>query len=422
MFFKNGWGKKKLKSKSNMYRSDPNILKKYADVLVKFALGSGKGIKKGETVYLQIPESAKPMLNPLILSVLEAGGNPIINYLPEGSKDEISVTRLLIERSGDKQLSYAPKNYLLGRVKDADHMIGILSQNNPKDLQGIDGKRIMDKQKSLQFYREAMDKKEDDGKFTWTLALFGTEAMAKEAGLSLESYWKEIIKACYLDKKDPIGEWKKNTKTIEDIRKKLSDMKIEKLSIKGKDTDLIIGIGKDRKWLGGGGRNIPSFEIFVSPNKWETEGYVKFSEPLYVYDNLVKDVELTFEKGKVINVKASEGEKLIKEMVKVKGANYIGEFSLTDKRFSKITHFMAETLFDENVGGKFGNFHLALGKAYKESFTGDVKKLNKEMSEKLGFNESVVHTDIVSTNDKTVTAFLSNGTSKVIYEKGQFTV
>lgn len=405
-----------------MYCPDSKTLKKYADVLVKFALGSGKGIKKGESVYLQIPESAKPILNPLVLSILEAGGNPIINYLPEGTEKEISVNRLIIENADEKQLLYAPKSYLLGRVKDADHYIGILSQENPKDLQGIEGKKIMEKQKSLLFYREAMDKKEDDGKFTWTLALFGTEAMAKEAGLSLKEYWGEIIKACYLDKEDPISEWKKNAKTIEYIRKKLSEMKIEKLSVKGKNVNLTIGIGKDRKWLGGGGRNIPSFEIFVSPNKWETEGHVKFSEPLYVYDNLVKDMELTFEKGKVTKINASEGKKLISEMIKVKGADYVGEFSLTDKRFSKITHFMAETLYDENVGGKFGNFHLALGKAYKESFTGDVNKLDKKTSDKLGFNESVVHTDIVSTDDKVVTAILPNGTSKVIYKNGEFTV
>lgn len=405
-----------------MYCPDSKTLKKYADVLVKFALGSGNGIKKGETVYLQIPESAKPILNPLVLSILEAGGNPIINYLPEGTEKEISVNRLIIENADEKQLLYAPKSYLLGRVKDADHYIGILSQENPKDLQGIEGKKIMEKQKSLLFYREAMDKKEDDGKFTWTLALFGTEKMAKEAGLSLKEYWDEIIKACYLDKEDPISEWKKNTKTIENIRKKLSEMKIEKLIVKGKNVNLTIGIGKDRKWLGGGGRNIPSFEIFVSPNKWETEGYVKFSEPLYVYDNLVKDVELTFEKGKVAIINASEGKKLISEMIKVKGADYVGEFSLTDKRFSKITHFMAETLYDENVGGKFGNFHLALGKAYKESFIGDVNKLDKKTSEKLGFNESVVHTDIVSTDDKIVTAILPDGASKVIYKNGEFVV
>lgn len=405
-----------------MYCPDSKTLKKYADVLVKFALGSGNGIKKGETVYLQIPESAKPILNPLVLSILEAGGNPIINYLPEGTEKEISVNRLIIENADEKQLLYAPKSYLLGRVKDADHYIGILSQENPKDLQGIEGKKIMEKQKSLLFYREAMDKKEDDGKFTWTLALFGTEKMAKEAGLSLKEYWDEIIKACYLDKEDPISEWKKNTKTIENIRKKLSEMKIEKLIVKGKNVNLTIGIGKDRKWLGGGGRNIPSFEIFVSPNKWETEGYVKFSEPLYVYDNLVKDVELTFEKGKVAIINASEGKKLISEMIKVKGADYVGEFSLTDKRFSKITHFMAETLYDENVGGKFGNFHLALGKAYKESFIGYVNKLDKKTSEKLGFNESVVHTDIVSTDDKIVTAILPDGASKVIYKNGEFVV
>jgi len=100
----------------------------------------------------------------------------------------------------------------------------------------------------------------------------------------------------------------------------------------------------------------------------------------------------------------------------------VGEYSLTDCRLSRITKFMAETLYDENVGGKYGNSHIALGSAYRDCYTGDPTKVSDAKWEKLGYNDSVVHSDIVTTTDRTVTATLYDGTTKVIYEKGQFTV
>jgi aminopeptidase len=83
---------------------------------------------------------------------------------------------------------------------------------------------------------------------------------------------------------------------------------------------------------------------------------------------------------------------------------------------------MAETLFDENISGPFGNMHLALGSAYDDCYTGDLKKFTSPLRHQLGFNNSVIHTDIITTADRTVTAFLSDGSSKAIYENGQFTV
>ena len=81
---------------------------------------------------------------------------------------------------------------------------------------------------------------------------------------------------------------------------------------------------------------------------------------------------------------------------------------------------MAETLFDENMGGKFGNTHIALGMSYRDTFAGDPSKLTTKQAEGLGFNDSSVHTDIISTAPRTVTAHLKNGTQKVIYKNGQF--
>ncbi len=83
---------------------------------------------------------------------------------------------------------------------------------------------------------------------------------------------------------------------------------------------------------------------------------------------------------------------------------------------------MAETLFDENIGGKYGNIHIALGSAYKDSYPGNIRNIKKNQWAKMGYNESVVHTDIMSTENRTVTAWLPNGKTLVIYKDGQFTI
>ena len=105
-----------------------------------------------------------------------------------------------------------------------------------------------------------------------------------------------------------------------------------------------------------------------------------------------------------------------------KGAAKLGEFSLTDKRFSRINEFMANTLFDENYGGKYGNCHIALGSSYSNTYTGDSKRLNRALKEKLGFNESALHWDLVNTEKKRVTAHLKNGKTVTIYENGRFAI
>ena len=102
--------------------------------------------------------------------------------------------------------------------------------------------------------------------------------------------------------------------------------------------------------------------------------------------------------------------------------NPVGEISLTDGRLSRITRFMAETLYDENRGGPEGNFHLALGSAYQDAFTGDVAAQTRRDWRRLGFNQSSVHTDIVSTARREVRAVLPGGATKLIYADGRFTV
>ncbi len=398
------------------YHPPQHILDNYAKVLVRYALNSGKGVKPKEIVLLNVNESAKPLLIALYKEVLDAGAYPMMMYAPDG------MGRLIYEHGEDAQINYFPKDFYKGLVKQIDHQIAVRAEVDKKELIGIDAKKIMARQVAFKPYFVWRNRKEDEGKFTWTLGSYATESVAAEAKMTVQEYWDEIIKACYLDEKDPVAKWKELQAMQDDIKKKLDALPIEWLNVKSARTDLNVQIGANRTWMGGSGRNIPSFEFFISPDWRGTKGHIQFTEPLYVYGNLVKDAYLRFENGLVVECRAAEGEKVLKEMIKQKNADKIGEFSLTDSRMSRITKFMADTLYDENVGGKNGNTHIAVGNAYTDSYGGNIAAVTKQQWKDWGYNSSAVHTDIVSTENRTVTATLKDGSKKIIYKDGMFTV
>lgn len=398
------------------YLPPQSIIDKYAEVLVNFALNSGMGVKAGEVVYCGVPDVAKPMALALQNTILRAGAQPLIRLLPTGlDKDFYTL-------ANETQLQFFPRAYLKQQVALIDHQIGIIAEPDPLELSQVDPKKIMLARNSKKAYRDWLNKKEYAKRFTWTLALWGVAAKAKEVGLSLENYWQQIIQACFLDEADPVAKWREILRTQEKIKHTLNEMHIERIIMQGPDVDLRIKIGAERTWEGGSGRNIPSFEIFTSPDCRDAEGWIKFNEPLYRYGNVVKDITLHVEKGRIVKASASQGDALLQEMLQTKNADRFGEFSLTDKRMSRITHPMAETLFDENIGGPFGNSHLAIGMAYKDCFRGDPSQVTASQWRAMGYNDSAEHTDMMTTTDRTVTAVLADGSQVLIYQDGQFVV
>ncbi len=391
------------------------ILYKYADLLVNFALNSGKGVKPGEVVQCNVPDIAKPLALALQNVLLKAGAHPMIRLIPTGFDHDF------FQNANDDQLTFFPTDYLKARTDLLDHNISIIADVYPDELKDILPEKIMKALSSKSPYMEWLNLKENQGKFTWTLGLWGTQAKADEVGLPLEEYWQQIIEACYLDKADPVAEWRQINASQEFIKKTLNDMDIQWLHVQGADADLHIQLGSDRVWNGGSGRNVPSFEIFTSPDWRGTYGWIKFNQPVYRYGQVMKDVRLEFKDGLVVKAEAQVGQALLSEMLKTPNANKIGEYSLTDKRMSRITHVMAETLFDENISGPFGNTHLAIGRSYHDCFRGNPADITAEEWAERGFNHSAEHTDIISTTDRIVTAKLKNGEEKIIYKDGQFT-
>jgi len=399
-----------------VYKPSYELLKKYADVLVKFALRNGEWTKKDDVIFVQIPECAKPFYLPLQKSILESWAHPIFEYIPDG------VARHFFENADDQQLMFYPSHYLHGKIKQMTHVISIIADEDMHHLKWIDPQKISKKMFSRKMYIKKRIKKENSGKMTWTAGIYWTLAMAKEAWISLKEYRKQIVNACFLDYKNPTKKWKEVFVNIDILKNKLNDMNIEWINIKWEESDLNIKIWGDRKWCWWWWNNIPSFEVFTSPDWRWTFGWIKFNQPLYRYGQMIKWIKLCFNKWVITHFEAQENWNVLKEMLKIPNMNKLWEFSLTDSRISRITKFMAKTLYDENIGWKYGNTHIALGKSFEECYRWNAKYLDMRLKKKLWFNDGFEHVDIVSTKNRVITATLANWKKKVIYRDGKFTL
>jgi aminopeptidase len=406
------------------YTPSEATLEKYAELIVGFGLRNRNGSKpkKGSVVQFIVPEAAKPLYFHLQRAILNKGYHPLGTFKPS-SDDTYNLEKDFYDQATKAQLDFCPLEQQKGLIEQIDCTIHVLAETCPHALNNVDSDKVLQRSQSQKKAIGLKRKKINEGKLNWTIVLYGTDAGAKEAGLSLRQYWNQIIKACYLDKTDPIKHWEEINATVQETAKKLTDMKIKSLHIVGEDIDLTLGIGKNRKWAAGGGNNIPSYEVFTSPTWQEVDGWAKLNQPHYRYGKKIEGIQLWFEKGIVVKSEATKNHDLLKSMLNVPGGNKLGEVSLTDARLSRIDKFMAEILYDENTGGKFGNTHIALGAAFRECYKGKTDPAWKNADwDKLGYNNSVVHSDIISTTDRTATVTFYDGTTKVIYKKGQFTI
>jgi len=271
------------------------------------------------------------------------------------------------------------------------------------------------------YLRDILDARDQVGDFGWTLCVFPTKELAGHAKLSMKAYTAQIVNACFLNRISPITHWQDIFHRATSIKKWLNSLKVHHYHVESEHIDLVITPGKKRRWVGISGRNIPSFELFVSPDWRGTRGVFYADQPSFRSGNLVKGVKMIFKNGCAQKISAQVGEKFVRKQLSIDyGANKLGEFSLTYRRFSKIDRFMANTLFDENYGGKYGNCHVALGSSYANTFDGDPVKLTAAMKKKLGFNDSALHWDFVNTEKKRVVAHLASGKKTTIYENAKF--
>ena len=214
-------------------------------------------------------------------AVWRSGGHVVSHYLPDDDAEH-HLSRDFYELADDEQLDFFPARYIRGVVDEIDHQVSVLSDSDLHVLESVDPARIMRVGKAMKPWMDWRTEKENAGNFSWTLGLYGTPAMAAEAGLSEQEYWQQIIDACFLDEQDPIARWREVAAQIGEYVERLNALPIDRLHIEGEDVDLRIALGERRQWVGGSGRNIPSFEVFTTPDWRGTEGWIRCpNQPLY---------------------------------------------------------------------------------------------------------------------------------------------
>lgn len=194
-----------------------------------------------------------------------------------------------------------------------------------------------------------------------------------------------------------LQDWKKLVKQFEKIRKTFE--KSKDVHLIGKNVNLKFSIEGKNAVMDDGKENMPGGEVFMAPVRESLNGWIKFEYPAIRSGKEVTDVELKFEKGKVIEAKASKNQDFLRQMLATdENASYVGEFGIGCN--PNVDRFTKELLFDEKIGG---TIHLALGEAYKENGGG---------------NDSAIHWDIVK--DMKKAKIILDG--KVVQDKGKWKI
>ena len=397
-------------------------LTSYAEVLL-WAMRTSRAVpfKNGELVLLRYDHDALPLAEAVYAALMDAHLHPLPMALPTAF--------MQAEHFGNSsfgQLTFAQPG-LDELYKATAGVITILAPSDLTHLGHIDPRTIAAGEVTEMQAAGILDRRRRAGLLGSTVCLYPTQALADASGMELPEYAERLARACLLLTPDPVAEWKRVRKELAAIGKWLDGLKISRLHLESARCDLTLSPGEKRKFVGVTGRNIPGFELYLAPD-WRTVQGVYFADqPSLRWGRLMTDVRLEFHGGVAVNTQAGRGGQFLAgRLASDGGARRVGEFSLTDKRLSKVERFMAHTLLDENLGGEHGNCHIALGGASAASFTGPPDELTPEREAELGFNASNMHWDLVNTEAKRVSAIIPNnkgGTGRrTIYENGQFLV
>ena len=318
-------------------------------------------VEAGQQIVVRSTSLAAPLLLELQREILERDAWPLLRVELPGQ------TAGYFRHARDVHLDgYAGLVY--EEAKKADASLAIQAPENTRALAGIDPERLRRSAVGRQPVRQQSLKKR------WCLTLWPTEALAQEAGVSLEEFSGIVERALFLDREDPVAAWGGLRRFQGELIDRLSGA--DEIRIEADRTDLTLSV-KGRTWVNSDGRrNMPSGEVFTGPHETSANGHIHFDIPSSPAGVHVAGVSLTFRDGEVVEAHADQGDDhLQRALATDAGARFLGELGI-GTNFG-IQRPVGTILFDEKIGG---TVHLALGRSYPE--TG-------------GKNESALHWDLI---------------------------
>ena len=386
------------------------------EAYARLVIGVSVNIQPGQPLMINGFLDNADLVRALTAAAYDAGASYVdVRYVDD------HVRRTMIEKAPEAALGYSPPWMLqrLATISDGDGAALLLSaEPRPGFFDGIDGTRIGKTQTVA--YNEEWTRRQSVRKLAWGIVGAPTPAWAEHVfgEPDVDRLWEAVAKAVRLDEPDPVESWRIHAARLADRARTLTERRFDAIRFRGPGTDLTVGLLPFADWRGGGSTtawgqdyiaNVPTEEVFTSPDWRRTEGTIRSTRPLVLLGTVVEGLELTFEAGGVTEVRATKGEDVIRQQLKQDDrARFLGEVALVDGDSrvgrSGITFFT--TLFDENA-----TCHLALGLGFLTSMASDSGVTEENMIER-GVNLSQIHTDfMVGGPEVDVDAITADGTA-----------
>jgi aminopeptidase len=362
------------------------------DRFAELAVRVGANVQPGQLVEVNADVEHAPLARAVAAAAYRAGAR----YVDARYRDA-HLRRAMIERAPDDVLPWTPP-WLLSRARtfgdENAAVIAITGDAEPELLADLPGERV-----GRSHMREiaAENVRQLNGRLNnWTVVSCPNEGWARQifGEPDLERLWSAVLTCIRLDEDDPVAAWRDHAAKLVARARALSAARLDSLHFYGAGTDLTIGLLPESRWLGAESErfdgltyiaNMPTEEVFTTPDSRRTEGVVRSTRPLPLDGDIVRGLELRFEAGRIVDVQAETGADVVRGQLSIdERASYLGEVALVDDESrvgrTGLTYF--DGLFDENAA-----CHIAYGSCYTECLEG-----NQPVE---GANESTVHTDVM---------------------------
>jgi aminopeptidase len=371
---------------------DDATLERFADLVVGF----GANIQEGQVVDILCYPGKEWMVRAIAEAAYKRGAKFVdVDFF------DPYVKRSRIAFADDDTLDYVPpwKGERLRRLGELrGSRINLSGPTAPGLLSGLDPERAArDRLPSLRESGVVVNERTTN----WTIAPCPTPEWAKlvhpdldPQGEGLARLEEQIIHVCRLDEDDPVAAWTRRMDTLTGVAERLTRAGFDAIRLHGPGTDVTVGLFPGSKWLGARLEtvegiehhpNIPTEEVFTTPDPARTEGHVTATKPLVLSDgNVVRGLKVRFEGGRAVEVTADEGGDTIAAITRRDdGACRLGEVALVDRegRIGALDTVFYDTLLDENAAS-----HIALGQGFPWATEG---------GEARQVNESSIHIDFM---------------------------
>ena len=371
------------------------VIDRYAALVVEV----GANVQPGQTVVVTADVAQGPIARAVVEHAYAVGaGHVVVEYT------DAYVRRSAVLHATAEALTSTPPSRL-ARIEEweADHVAYIrLTGEDPRILAGLDPARVVLQSLELAARGRQML---TSGKVQWTVVAAPNEGWASQVfgEPDLDRLWEAVGVAMRLDSDDVVEEWRKHRELLGARAAALTALDLDAVRYHGGGTDITVGLLPGAVWTGGDMRtaygvdfmpNLPTEEVFTSPDRRRADGVFRTTRPLVMPDAgvLVEDLVVTFEGGRVVDAQASRGlEAVLAQLDSDEGARSLGEVSLVEgsSRVRAAGVTFHNTLFDENTG-----CHVAWGQGFPFAVPDGTGQSRDEL-EALGLNFSSAHTDVV---------------------------